>query len=183
MTQKQKKLLRQMVELYSTPVLLLLLGLVLMLNPDSASAMISKIIGWVILLAGVAFGVSAAITKRSLPVRVISCFACVGLGTMLLNRPLMLAVSLGRIAGVFLLLRGLQDVRENMAWHQSSLSSIVTMVLGVVLIVLPMTTSRVVMVVLGLMVFVWGIAVLRERLGLHKRLTPPDESKIIDAAE
>lgn len=183
MTEKQKKRLRLMVEMYTTPVLLLLLGLVLILNPDSATALISKIIGWVILLAGIAFGASAAITKRSLVVKVISCFACVGLGSVLLSHPLMLAVSLGRIAGVFLLLRGLQDVRENMVWHQNHFSAIVTMLLGVVLIVLPMTTSRLVMIVLGLLVLFWGVNVLRERMGLHRRLTPPDESNIIDAAE
>lgn len=183
MTQKQKKQLRQMVELYTTPVLLLLLGLVLILNPDSATALISKVIGWVILLAGIAFGFSAAISKRSLVMKVISCFVCVGLGSMLLSRPLMLAVSLGRIAGVFLLLRGIEDMRESMAWHQNSLTAIVTMVLGLVLIVLPMTTSRLVMIFLGIIVVIWGLTVLRERLGLHRRLTPPDESKIIDAAE
>lgn len=182
MTQKQKKRLQQLVNLYATPVLLLLMGLVLVLNPDSATALISKIIGWVILLAGAAFGVSAAITRRSLLFRVISCFVCVGLGAMLVNNPLMLAVSLGRIAGVFLLLRGIQDVRENRSWHQSSFSAVVTIVLGAVLIVLPMTTSRLVMIAVGLIVLVWGVEVLRERLGLHKRLTPPDESNIIDAA-
>lgn len=182
MTEKQKKKLRLLVEMYSTPVLLLLLGLVLVLNPDSATALISKVIGWVILLGGIAFGASAAISKRSIAVKVSSCFVCVCLGTMLLNKPLMLAVSLGRIAGVFLLLRGIQDIREAMMWQSSRLTAIVTMVLGAVLIILPMTTSRLVMIGLGLLVLAWGIAVLRERLGMHKRLTPPDESNIIDAA-
>lgn len=182
MTEKQKKKLYMLVEMYSTPVLLILLGLVLVLNPDSAAAMISKVIGWIILLAGVAFGASAAISKRSIALKVIVCFALVGLGSVLLKRPLALAVSLGRIAGVFLLLRGIQDLREAMQWQSSRLTAVVTMVLGAVLIILPMTTSRLVMIVLGLLALGWGIAVLRERLGLHKRLTPPDESNIIDAA-
>ncbi len=44
---------------FMTPVVLIVLGLVLVLSPDSASALIAKVLGWILLASGIGFGVAA----------------------------------------------------------------------------------------------------------------------------
>ena len=48
-----------MIQLLLVPVLLILLGLILIVNPDSASVMISRLIGYVLTLAAVVTGLAA----------------------------------------------------------------------------------------------------------------------------
>ena len=47
------------IRLFLAPVLVMLLGLILIVNPDSATALISKIMGTIIILIGVGFGIGA----------------------------------------------------------------------------------------------------------------------------
>ena len=46
-------------KLLLTPVLMIILGIALILRPDSASALVGKILGWVFILAGVAMAVES----------------------------------------------------------------------------------------------------------------------------
>ena len=45
------------------PVLLILLGLILIVNPDSASALISRLVGYVLTLAAVCTGLAAVFSS------------------------------------------------------------------------------------------------------------------------
>ena len=60
------------------------------------------------------------------------------------------------------------------------LHAVLTTVLGAVLIALPMTTSRVVISLCGLLVLIVGVAILVDRLK-NRRPKEPSESDIIDA--
>ena len=93
---------------------------------------------------------------------------------------LMLAAGLGRLAGILLVVRGIQDILNASRYHYGILPAVITTVLGAVLIALPMTTSRVVISLCGLLVLIVGVAILVDRLK-NRRPKEPSESDIIDA--
>ena len=49
----KKKDVQSMVRLMLTPVLMVILGIVLVVRPDSASALVGKVLGWVLLVVGI----------------------------------------------------------------------------------------------------------------------------------
>ena len=63
------------------PVLLIVLGAVLLVNPDSASVLVAKILGWVLLLTGVGCGVAALTTHTGTAGKVLSALVCLALGS------------------------------------------------------------------------------------------------------
>lgn len=169
-----------LLRLIATPVLLMVLGLILLIHPDSASALAAQILGWVILAAGVCFAVSAIAGHYGTVGKVLSAIGCFAVGVWLLRNPLLLAAGLGRLAGILLVVRGIRDILDAVQRHYGLLAAIVTTVLGAVLIALPMTTSRVAIGLCGLLVLIVGIAILVDRLRT-RRLREPPESDIIDA--
>ena len=160
------------------PAALVVMGLILMLNPDSLSARISTVLGWGLVLGGVCF-VAAAVLNRFGTLRsILGALVCLTLGSWLLRHPLVLAAGIGRIAGILLLIRGGQEWFDS-RYPRGRLLAAAAAVLGVVLIVMPMTASRVVFSLCGLAVLAVGAVMLVERLrdpGGPKN--PPD---IIDA--
>ena len=52
------------IRVFLAPVLVILLGLTLLFNPDSASALISRIIGGVLGLIAIGFGISAIASSQ-----------------------------------------------------------------------------------------------------------------------
>ena len=161
-------------------VLLMVLGLILLIHPDSASALVAQILGWVLVIAGVVFAVSAVAGHFDTLGKVLSAVCCFAVGAWLLRNPLMLAAGLGRLAGILLVVRGIQDILNASRYHYGILPAVITTVLGAVLIALPMTTSRVVISLCGLLVLIVGIAILVDRLR-NRRPKEPAESDIIDA--
>ena len=73
------------------PVGLILLGLVLLFNPDSASALISRVLGWVLIAFGIGFGVSAIVSETGRAGKVIAAVALAVVGGWLTRNPLALA--------------------------------------------------------------------------------------------
>lgn len=181
MKEFNKKDWRLLVEMFVTPVLLVLLGIILILSPDSATVMVTKVMGWILVAIGASFGFAGAITKRGLFFKILTCFACVFLGGFLLRNPLALAAGLGRAAGLFLLVRGAQDTVDAFRWHHGLPMAVVTILVGVVLIALPLTTSRLVMMLLGGVVLFMGVAVFADRIGMRRHLQEPDDGNIVDA--
>ena len=83
------------IRLFLAPVLVMLLGLILIVNPDSATALISKILGTVIILIGIGFGLSAIFEKRGRSAKSITAVVMAIVGSWLVNNPLALAAWLG----------------------------------------------------------------------------------------
>ena len=169
-----KDTILSVIRLVATPVLILLI------HPDSASALVAQILGWVLLIAGVVFAVSAIAGHFDTVGKVLSAVCCFAVGAWLLRNPLMLAAGLGRLAGILLVVRGIQDILNASRYHYGILPAVITTVLGAVLIALPMTTSRVVISLCGLLVLIVGVAILVDRLR-NRRPKEPSESDIIDA--
>ena len=160
----------------ASPVAVILLGLLLVVNPDSASILSARIVGWVLTIVGIGFGV-AAIVDRNRVIRkgtFAVLFACVG-GTLTAN-PLLLASFIGRIIGLLIAARGIRDLTMG----YSRILALITTAVGAVLVVLPMTTSRLVFSLCGLVVLFIGIGMLLDRLKQRKRLSGGN-SNIIDA--
>lgn len=167
--------------IYALPVLLMLLGILLIVKPDSAAALIGKAVALVVILSGTVMGVTAMSGETSRRIRrLIPAAIALALGLWLLVNPLFIAESLGRILGILLLLEGGSELIG--ALRRSApfpVMAFVTLVAGVVLVLLPMTTSRLLITVCGIVVLCIGAAELAEKL-LRRQLPP--KADILDEA-
>ena len=175
---KKKEILTLLYRLAS-PIGIIVLGAILLLSPDTAAALISRLVGWCIFLAGIAAGVSGIVSKRGTAGKILAAILCLGIGGRLIRSPLMLAANIGRFLGILLLIRGGRDFFQST--HQGGkVLSLVTAGLGAVLLLMPLTTSRLVFSLCGLVILIVGIAMLIGRLQAQKYLDSGD-SNIIDA--
>ena len=164
---------------YATPAVLIVLGLVLILCPDTASALISKAAGWGLMMAGIIVAVAMVVDRNWSASRILTGIVLVGLGRWLMTHPLAWAAWGGRIIGLLLLLRGIRDFSQS-AFTQGKVLSAVTALLGLVLILMPMTASRMVFSLCGVVILVVGGGMLAERVW-EKKNWDDDDPNIIDA--
>ena len=164
----------------ASPIAVTLLGLLLTVNPDSASVLIARVLGWALTIVGAGFGIGAIFDREHRVRKAITAvaFACLG-GTLSAN-PLLLAAWIGRIIGVLIALRGLRDLMISGSYGYSRILALITAAVGVLLVVLPMTTSRLVFSLCGVVVLFIGIGMLLDRLK-HRDLLDKGDSNIIDA--
>ncbi len=164
----------------ASPVAVTLLGLLLVVSPDSASILIARILGWGLTAVGIGFGIAAIIDRDHVIRKGITAalFACAG-GT-LSAKPLLLAAWIGRIIGLLIAGRGLRDLMLHRSYGYSRILALITTVVGAILVVLPLTTSRLVFSLCGLVVLFIGIGMLADRLK-HRKYLPKGDDNIIDA--
>ena len=167
------------IRLFLAPVLVMLLGLILIVNPDSATALISKVLGTVIIVIGIGFGIGAIVNAKGRTARAITAVVMAVAGGWLVNNPLALAAWIGRFIGVLLVIDGLQDIIELRKFGKSFLMPLIITVVGAVLVLIPLTTSRLVFTLCGIVVLIIGAAMLFDRLKSRPRLKSADD--IIDA--
>ena len=158
---KRKKFWKD-VSRFVTPAALIVLGLVLLFCPDTASALISRVAGWVLTFSGIVVAVAMVVDGRLSVGQLLSALVLVLLGRYLIAHPLAWAAWGGRIIGVLVLLRGARDF---------TLST---------LIFLPLTASRMVFSVCGIVVLVVGGGMLWERIW-ERKFMEGDDPNIIDA--
>ena len=163
----------------ASPVLLMVLGVILILNPDTASYLIARILGWALSLIGIGLGISALVSRDGLTGKVLGAIACAGIGGWLAANPLLLAAGIGRLLGILIAARGLRDIFQSRHRGHGQWIAIITAIVGIVLVVLPMTTSRLVFSICGVVVLGIGIAMLIDRLKDRPRLDDRDPD-IID---
>ena len=166
------------IRLFLIPVLVMVLGLILIFDPDSATVLISKILGSVIILIGIASGVSAIFNERGRSAKAITAVVMAVVGGWLVNNPLALAQWISRFIGVLLVINGLQDIGELRRFGKTFLLPLIVAIVGVVLVVMPMTTSRLIFTLCGIVVLIIGGAMLLDRLKSKPRLK--SRSDIID---
>ena len=82
---------------FATPVALLVLGLVLLFCPDTASALISKMVGWCLVIAGIVMAVAMVVDGSWSFMKTAGVLVLVGLGRWLMTHPLAWAAWGGRI--------------------------------------------------------------------------------------
>lgn len=169
-----------LIRLLLAPVLVILLGLVLIFNPDSASALISKVVGWIMIAFGMGFGVSALVNQTGRIGKGITAVILAVAGGWLVNNPLALASWIGRFIGVLLIIDGIQDILHLRKEGKTFRMPLIVTIVGAVLVLMPMATSRIVFILCGIVMLIIGIAMLLDRLKGKRRLNGPKDD-IIDA--
>lgn len=164
---------------YAPPVLVILGGLILVFNPDSLSVLLSRILGWGLLVVGIGWGILQIIAHAKLS-QFLGAAVCILLGLWLVNDPLLLAKSIGRVVGLLLIFRGAHMMTLSDSTLEKVLA-ILTILFGAIMLLMPMTTSRLAIILMGLTVVIVGITMLIEEIrGGRKRLGSGDDN-IIDA--
>lgn len=173
-------------------IALIVLGLVLLLFPDFGSSTVAVILAWVLMIGG----------SAGLLIGVLS-WPAFGFGTMIgsglvlaagiyiLRHPLSLASILGVLLGVLLTAQGLGALGDALRlrrggglWVPGLVLSILTMVFGLILIFSPLTSSRIVMTVVGLVLIVFGAGNLYTHFKAGSCTdSGSDKGRIIDADE
>lgn len=168
--------LANIISLVVIPALLVLFGIILLVNPDSASRLIASVVGWVLMAVGVMYAIGTITGSRSgadgqsTAKSGTAAAVAIILGAFLTARPLALAAVIGCIVGLGLLLQGIRQLRI-----QKNPGSIMTTVAGVLLILLPMTTSRIVFRLCGVAMIVFGGLSLYANFRSKNHLNPPDD--------
>lgn len=178
---KQRELLA-LIRRFAPAGLVTLLGLLLLLSPDTASGLLGRIFGWCLIIGGGLMLLDVLVTRGVQAGKLIASLLGVSVGLWLLREPLALALWLGRLVGILLTVRGLQEMSRS-ASGQGKLLSLALTVLGIVLILLPMTTTRAVFRLLGAVVLAVGVLMILSRIREQKLLPPKDDGgpDIIDA--
>ena len=179
-------------------VILILIGAVLLIHPDFGSRALTLTLGWMLVIAG---GIGVAV---SLYTRMMLGFGTAGgslmmllAGVLILSSPMMLASLFGLVLGAYLVFSGLgsfADARRlrsvGQPWALGMLWAAATALVGLSLILSPMTSSRVVMRLAGLAMIVFGAGsivtharlsrFLRDQDRFFDRLGGEDDDNIID---
>ena len=168
-----------LLNLFAMPVVLILLGLILLLNPDAVTILVTKVIGSVLTALGVGYGLFALFTWPVRRVsRVTTAIICLAAGGFLLINPLFLAKNISRLLGILLAVEGGQNLMSNSG---SRPMGVITLAIGAVMILMPMAASRLVFTLCSIVLIVIGIAQLVDRLKVRKSLDSGDDPDIIDA--
>ena len=168
-----KRKFTEMVNRYGMPVTTILLGLILLIAPDSAAAIIAYGVGGILTLAGIVMGIGALL-DRSFS-KGFWALACLSIGGTLMSNPLLLARNLGRFLGILLAMEGGSCLRRG-----NRTFGVIILVAAVALVLSPMTLSRLVFSVCGLVVLAIGVGMLAERIRNQAYLDKGDDN-IIDA--
>lgn len=176
----EKEKLLDYLERLSMPILLCLLGLVLLFAPDTASALVGKVAGVGLLVVGVIYAADGLTTKLDMGRKLVVACVCLVVAGWLLSHPLTLAAWIGRIAGILFILRGLENLAQARRQGQSCTWALVTTLAGVLLVLSPMITSRLVLKTIGLVLVIVGGVRIVTRISARKRLDEPGDPNIID---
>ena len=177
---KNKDIL-SVLKLAAAPALLIVLGLILLLSPDTASALISRVMGWILGGAAICCGIAALASPRGRAGKVIAAVVFAVAGGWLAQHPLMLAATIGRFAGVLLLIDGIADFLTARKQGRTAVFSLAEAAAGVLLLMVPMAASRLVFSLCGLAVAIGGVLMLLRRLKEPPQIEGPKDPDIIDA--
>lgn len=168
-------------------ILMIVLGAVLAIYPDSASVLVSAVLGWVIIAMGVVMLVGGFLGGPDIGSILQGAFFLV-IGAWLHRNPLMIATLLGLLLGVLALRQGWNGVtrakwikRSGGFWVPGMVLAVLELIVGVRLILSPMSVSRLVMTIAGIVMVLCGAAELAGSIKGRKYI--PGDSRIIDADE
>lgn len=177
----KKQDILSMLQLLLVPVLLILLGLILVVNPDTASALVSKLLGYVLIAAAIGTGVTAVFSQSGKVSKGIVSVVLAIVGGWLVANPLWLTAWIGRFLGVLIVINVLPDLYYAVKQKRSFLFHALAALVGIVLILLPMTASRLVFSLCGIVVLVIGGIMFVDRIRGRRWLKEGDDPNIIDA--
>lgn len=177
----KKQDILSLLQLLLVPVLLILLGLILVVNPDTASVLMSRLLGYSLILGAVIAGVAAVFSQAGKVGRGITAVILVIVGGWLVANPLWLAAWISRFLGVVIVINVLPDLYYAFKQKRNILFHAAAAAVGVILILLPMTASRLVFTLCGMAVLVIGGVMFFDRIRGRRWLKAGDDPNIIDA--
>lgn len=174
-------------KLAALPALQLLLGLLLLLNPDAAVAVIFRILGWLLVAVAAGLTISLVGDRVRSPGRVIGALIC-GIGGIYLTRnPLALVAGTGKVLGIVLILRGLAGLfqESRCAARQAGriLPELPALILGIFLLLSPMSPSRLILGIVGVVLILGAVGKIFSVKGDLLGIREPEDPNIIDADE
>ena len=168
---------------YVGPAMMAGFGFLLTIRPDSATVMMIRLVGIVLVLAAVGMGISLALRPGDMALKITGIVIFALSGIWMLAFPLSLASWFGRLIGILLIIQGVQSILALRTSLGLVILPVLTVVTGVVLTVLPLSASRLVFRILGIAMMVIGIVTLVYRAQNEKqdRNGPGSGPDIIDA--
>lgn len=170
----------------SGSILTILGGVLLVLRPDTASALLSAVAGWALIAVGVA-ALIAGFTGSS-GGSVVTGAVLLLAGAWLHRNPLMIASVLGFVVGFLVLRQGLRAMKDAQRskrgggfWIPGAVLAVLEALVGIRLILSPLSVSRLVLTIGGVALIIIGAC----NLVTHYRATRyiPESGGIIDADE
>ena len=168
-------------------ILTILCGVLLVLKPDTASALLSAVAGWALIAVGVAaliagfagdFGIGSVVTGAVLLLA----------GTWLHRNPLMIASVLGFVAGFLVLRQGINAMKDAQRskrsgglWIPGAVLAVAEALIGLRLLLSPLSISRLVLSIGGLVLIAIGVCNLVNHSRSRRYI--PKTGGIIDADE
>lgn len=171
----------------SGSVLMIVFGVLLTMKPDFASAAVSAVLGWGLILGGVALLLAGFVGKMGAGPIVGGAVLLIA-GSWLHRNPLMIASVVGMVLGILVLSQGISAMgdaqrtkRGGGFWIPGAVLSVLEVVIGIRLILSPLSVSRLVLSIVGIIMAVCGACNL---VAHHKSIRYiPDQDGIIDADE
>ena len=163
-------------------LIMILCGGLLLFFPDSAVALVTKILAWLMVCIGVFKAVKNLKTSANGWGDWVVTALCFLLGGYLLVNPLAISEIIGRFLGCFLIIHGLSDLRQS-GYGSAKAIGILTAAAGAVLIVIPRTLVNTLVGVTGLVLLIVGIISLVDKLRHGRYLEDGGDPNIIDADE
>lgn len=166
-------------------LLMIVCGGILALCPDSASVLISAVLGWLIIAAGVAMVIAGAIGGVEVVSILQGAFLLLA-GSWLHRHPLMIASVLGIVLGLTAICQGWRRAKRARRtklyggfWVWDAGVAALELLAGLVLIFVPLSLSRLVVTLAGVFMVICGAAdLMASRKGGHD---PDGFGSIIDA--
>ena len=161
-------------ELILMPLVSIVLGIYLIMQPGAATVALCSLIGWLILLAGAAGAVNSVTFQRAtfmtsplLPVSV----AGIMVGLFFITRPYTLVEIVGLIICVFLMIQGMTSIQTavNTLWWVPLIIGIACVLLGAYALFAPGASTALMMRIAGIMLAFSGVVNMIAAFALTKQ--------------
>lgn len=163
-------------------LVMILCGAVLLLFPNSAVALVTKLLAWILVIAGV-YNVIKNLTGKTGDVKSwVFAVLYLAVGGYMLSHPLVISELVGRVLGLILVVQGLGDLRRSQYGAAKALGGL-TLAGGIVLMLIPRTLVNTLLALVGLVLIVVGVINCLGKLRLGGRLEEHNDPSIIDADE
>lgn len=159
------------------PGLTVLLGLILLFRPDSITGAIGTVFGFAVALVGCAMLVSFFFGHTRDGLRLAGAIILMVLGFSIIQRPLALTSQIGRFIGILLMLQSVRQLTGEVTVRSKSMS-VVSGIVGLVLMLVPVSSSRLLISGCGLVVLLVGLGLMLDKWKSDKH---PPKDDIIDA--
>ena len=161
-------------------VWILLCGLVLTFNPEGATVLVTKFVGWALVAIFAIKLIKLAVGDRLHWGRdAFYSGACMCIGVILLAKPMIIANLIGRTIGIILMIWGLSAIKDG----HSKLTAVITVLAGLSLICIPASLTNALLTVCGIIMVAIAVMNILSRIRERKRISGNDTPNIIDAAQ